>query len=380
MGIRYGKSSSTHGSTLTLRLGIDARPLEHPHNGIGRYTTQIVQQIQAQTDWELCLFTSVHTELAVSGARVIQVPDFLGFNSLGFQFRLAPQLRQLGLDAYFSPRHHLPMWLKVPSVLTIHDVVWHRYPETMNPAGKWLERLFMPPSVRQADAIIAVSASTRRDLITLFPQALNKTRVIHEAGDQALTHAGTEVSPPCRGPFVLAVGTIEPRKNYPRLLAAFDRIAKTRPNLQLVIAGGPGWKVDVDALLAAVTHRDQVQILNRVDDEMLLGLYQQCQFLAVPSLYEGFCLPIVEAMACGKAILTSDCSAMPEIAADAGELVNPLDVDSIADGLVRLLDDAGLRRSKEDAALLRSQSFSWERAGAETVALIASTIEAAASH
>ncbi|MEM7079424.1 MAG: glycosyltransferase family 1 protein [Pseudomonadota bacterium] len=361
---------------MSLKLGIDARPLEHPRNGIGRYTTQIIEQIRQRTDWRLHLFTSAHNELRMDGVEIEQVADFLSFNAAAFQFKLARTVERRGLDGYFSPRHHLPIGLKVPSIVTIHDMVWHKFPQTMNPAGMLLERLFMPPSIKRADAIIAVSESTAAEVVDMFPQAAARTHVIYEAGS---TFDGpVTVGPaPVVVPFILAVGTIEPRKNYYRLLSAFDLIADEHSDVHLVIVGGRGWRMDVDQLLAGARHRTRVRVLDQVDDEMLQRLYYHCEFLAVPSLYEGFCLPLVEAMSFGKAVLTGQTSAMPEIAGAAGVLVDPHDVQSIAQGLRALLYDERLRTSKGHAAAQRSAQFSWDLAGSQTVDLIAATVDRA---
>jgi glycosyltransferase involved in cell wall biosynthesis len=187
-------------------------------------------------------------------------------------------------------------------------------------------------------------------------------------------------------PYVLFIGTLQPRKNLERLLVAFDRVAAERPGLLLALAGASGWQTDrLERALARVRLRDRVRQLGFVPDADLPTLLSGSLGLAFPSRYEGVGLPALEAMACGVPVLASNTSSLPEVVGEAGLLVDPLSVDAIADGLRRLVDDAELRRALGQLGQARAASFTWERAARETLGVLRSahhdrTSEAAGCH
>ena len=242
-----------------------------------------------------------------------------------------------------------------PLVVTVHDLGFHHHPEAYPPAGRaWHERS-MRLTADEAALILVPSAATAADCGTLYgiePDRIAVTPLGADPapGDQAATHellAGLGVP----GPFLLAVGTLEPRKNLPRLLAAFAEAGL--PGHHLVVAGPSGW----GETLGEVPPR--VVLAGRVPDPVLRGLYELADGLAYPSLYEGFGLPVVEAMAAGTPVLTSTTSSLPEVAGDAALLVDPADADAIAAGLHRLVTDQELRRRLRAAGPERAARFTW---------------------
>ena len=349
-----------------MRLGVDARPLEHPNNGIGRYTTQILEQIAAKTDWEIILYTKGIAPSRWPRARVEPIPTVAKSSTLAFQLRLAEYAINDSIDCFFSPRHHLPTGLKVPTVVTIHDLAWKVVPNTMKPSNRLLEAMLMPRAIARADALIAVSEATRSDISTYFADAIDRVHVVYEAPFPAPEGATISIE----GSYVLAVGTQEPRKNYRRLLEAFARVTSRHPAIKLVIAGGAGWRTNLRADIKSLGLDQRVLLMSEVADDVLTSLYANCEFLAFPSLYEGFGLPLVEAMAHGKPVLTSNRSSLPEIADGAAVCVDPLSVDAIADGLLTLLEDEAIKGQLSVFARDRASRFSWDRAGQETIAII----------
>jgi glycosyltransferase involved in cell wall biosynthesis len=165
------------------------------------------------------------------------------------------------------------------------------------------------------------------------------------------------------GPFILSVGTVQPRKNYGRLIESLARLRETHPDLGLVIVGGRGWLEDpIYAALDAHGLRKAVVFTGFADDADLPALYSLARAVALPSLYEGFGLPVLEAMACGTPVVTSNVSSLPEVAGDAALLINPLDVDALTSALDRLLTDESLRGTLRERGFARAAAFTWERA------------------
>lgn len=350
-----------------MKLGVDARPLDFPNSGIGRYTSNILRELRAQTDWEIVLYAGGIDPDAWPGFSVRRVPGLSAplIASIAAQVCLPWLAQRDEIDVFFSPRHHLPLGLSAPGVVTVHDVGWLHVPETMRLFGRILEQILMPPTVRKASAVIAVSDATRADLAALQCDE-RKVNVIYEAPGLAPSGSADGVA----GEFILFVGTFEPRKNLERLLLAHRQLVLGGvTSVELVLAGNDGWKVDLDELVRNSGHAPRVRIERGVDDERLHALYEGCLFLAMPSLYEGFGLPVVEAMAHGKAVLVGDCPALREVAADAGFPVDPYSVDAIADGIASLLD-AATREPVANEARARAQAFSWAAAGEATASVI----------
>ncbi len=365
-----------------MRVAVDARPLTAPKTGIGRYLTELLRRMPLQSTHEWFLYgpgsrweTSVPSvDMTSRGARrnvVARTPNRA--DELHAQVMFPRWAALDRADVFWSPRHRLPIGLKTPAVVTIHDLVWKHAPATMRPLGYLVERATMPGAIRRARRLIAVSGATKHSIERYFPEAANKTIVIQEA---SFTDAPEPPAAPVTRPFALFVGTVEPRKNIERLLNAFASI-KDEVAHDLHLVGGAGWRMPKPtALIRANGLESRVHHLGALEDEDLLREYASCDFLAMPSLYEGCGLPIIEAMTFGKPVLTSTSSAMPEIAGDAGLLVDPMSIEDIAGGLKRMTTDATLRARLADAAHRRAKDFSWDSAAAETVRVIESAAAA----
>lgn len=363
-----------------MRIALDASALATPGNGIGRYLRELLpallREADATHDW--CWYgrerrsLSLHADPARVRLRADHLPIAAGrILSLGTSQPL--WLARDRPDLFWGPAHRLPLWLPrgTARVVTIHDLCWLEAPETMRTATRWLDARLMPRALAQADRVIAVSTATRDDLCEAFPAVRDRVVVVHEAAaPMSPQPVETLAQFGLGGRYVLFVGTLEPRKNLPRLMQAFARIVQTTPDrLMLAIAGPPGWgdmQVGREALRLGIA--DRVRVLGRVDDVALATLYSHALCLAMPSLYEGFGLPILEALAQGTPVLASNTSSLPEVTGDAGLLVDPLDVDAIAAGLRRMLTDDGLRLRLAARAVAQAAGFSWARAARETLA------------
>lgn len=350
------------------RIGVDARPLTVSLSGIGRYTYEVLRRM-ADSGHQIYLYS----ERSIPEAH-LPAGDFIcrhgniqrGFlASLFAQWQFPRWARTDSLDLFWSPRHHLPLLLSaIPQVLTVHDMVWHRAPETMRKAGRLLDACLMPPSVRRAKTVIADSQATADDLNDVLGVPAGKMRVIHLASDLSGQHCG-EATPP----YILFVGTLEPRKNLPRLLRAYAKLKQSDGiEHRLVLVGQAGWmRDDLHAMLAALAISDDVTVTGFIDDGALIELYSQASMLAMPSLYEGFGLPLVEAMNFGVPLLTSNVASMPEVAADAAVLVDPVSEQSIYLGMRDVLLDNVRWQQLASAAQQRGAQFSWDAAAQQTL-------------
>ena len=283
---------------------------------------------------------------------------------------------QLDCDAILYPYWPSPPRRRrdaPPAAVFVHDLAFKLRPAEV----PWQQRLYLGAvlgrSLRNAAAVLVPSEATRRDLLACYPITGLKSRV-HVVPEGVSPEAPPGPLPPRLEPgFILAVGTIEPRKNYPRLLAAYRHLRREsvplllgdRPGVpELVIAGRPGWAYG-DTLERIKAERG-VRYLGHVDDATLSALYRSAAILAFPSLYEGFGLPLLEAMAHGLPAVVGNAGALPELADGAAILVDPEDVLSIASGLERLLADPSLREKLGAAGKQRAAEFTWERAASTT--------------
>ena len=293
------------------------------------------------------------------------------------------QLANVGFDRWlpgaklFHATEHLLLPLhSIPTVLTVHDLIFRHLPDHHKPLNRWYLNLTVPLYCRRATHIIAVSECTRRDLMAAYAVPPEKITVVHEAADPRFRPQPPEAVAAVRARydlperFLLFVGTIEPRKNLARLLAAFEVIHGEGLTDGLVIVGRRGWLYgDFFARLEQSPARRAVIFPGYVPDEELPLWYSAADVLAYPSLYEGFGLPPLEAMACGTPVVVSNVSSLPEVVGDAALLVDPDDISELTVALWRLLTDEGLRAEMREKGLKRAAHFSWEKAARETLAV-----------
>ncbi len=265
-------------------------------------------------------------------------------------------------DVFLSTNSYLTTWFtRVPTVTIVCDLV--AFDDALAPQkrARAIERATLPLAVRRSAALTAISQATADDLVRRFPRAAGKTTVTLLAADAAFAAQDGEAAD-LGVPYVLAVGTLEPRKNLPRLIEAFARLDTKH---ELVLVGGLGW--DTAETEAAIAGAERVRRLGHVGDAELRALYRGAALFAYPSLYEGFGLPVLEAMAAGAPVLTSSVSSLPEVGGDAAFYCDPLDVASIRDGLARGLAEGA---SRVAAGRARAATFSWDRYAAETLAVL----------
>jgi len=371
------------GTTLeegaTVRIAIDARLVYYHQAGIGQYILRLTQALaQIDREDEFILFKSrkdkTHiVDQANFKQQKLWTPNHHRFERLAMSLELAP----FSLDVLHSPDFIPPARTRCPSVITMHDLAFLLYPRFLTrDSARYYGQVDL--AARQADHIIAVSESTKRDTVRLLGVPEAKITVIYEAAhplftpitnEEALDRIRARYHLPSE--FILFVSTIEPRKNLPTLLRAFRRLRDNyKSQATLAIAGNRGWLAEeVDAVLDELRLGDAVRFLGGVANEELVYLYNAAKLFVLPSFYEGFGLPPLEAMACGTPVIVSKVSSLPEVVGDAGLLVEPEDVEGLTVAMWRVLTDDNLRREMRAKGLKRAAKFSWERAARETLAV-----------
>jgi glycosyltransferase involved in cell wall biosynthesis len=273
------------------------------------------------------------------------------------------------VDVFHAPNFVLPPVRRATSVLTVHDLAFLIHPECADERLRAYLEQSVPRSAARADLIVTDSENTRNDVICLLDIDADRVFVVPGGVDPAFTPANEERVAQVRAayslaqPYIMAIGVIEPRKNLPRLIDAFTRFrVRTGASHQLVIAGGKGWLCD-DTFRQAERSAfpNEIRFTGYVPDQDLIALYSGAEVFAYPSLYEGFGLPVLEAMACGAPVMCSNTSSLPEFAAGAALLVPPEDPEAMADALESICTDPEQRSTLRSQGTARAAEYTWER-------------------
>lgn len=289
------------------------------------------------------------------------------------QRALAAELASHPPDAYISPLFQLPWRCPCPAVPVAHDFAFLRFPGEFTAWRRLQARAQAWHAVRNATRIVAVSQATAADLREFYQVPTDRVDVCLEAAAPVYQPQSPEAVAALRARialpdhFMLYLGRLQPRKNLVRLIDAFGQVVERRPDLpqHLLIGGGKGWLYDTIYRAAeASPARERIRFLDFVPEADLPTLYTAADAVALVSLWEGFGLPVIEAMACGTPVITSNVSSLPEIAGDAARCVDPADPRAIADGLEAVLGDAALREDLRARGRARAAQFTWDRAAA----------------
>ena len=357
-----------------MRIGIDAR--KYRDFGIGTYIRNLVRQLaRLDRETEFVLFCRAEDMPALQGLgeNFRLVPERAGNYSLSEQLAIPLAARRERLDLFHAPHYVLPPLLTCRSVVTIHDCIHLMFPQYLpNRLALAYARTSIALAAHRATRVMTVSESSKRDILRYVDIDPGKIDVIYNAYDERF---GVEPRPEevwrvrerfqLHDPFVLYAGNVKPHKNLERLIQAFAQV-RTRgfDRLKLVLIGDD---ISKYAELRRAVHQHQlhhyVRFLGYLPEETLAVMYRLASVFAFPSLYEGFGLPPLEAMASGTPVVTSNVSSLPEVAGGAAVLVDPLDPGSIADGLCRVLGDDALRADLRVKGLARAREFSWEQSG-----------------
>lgn len=352
-----------------MRIGLDVTKALHPHDGVGNYSIELLRALSSQLseDEELLLYSL--TQPFDQAALALQLPN----RPANCHPRPKSRPRDDALDVFHAAAFAFPAGYSGASVFTCYDLTFLTHPECHTRTNR-IACLTGTLEAHLAGAhFLAISEATASELERQIGTERSRIHVTHLAPAPAFRPLAEEEarvrlkkSFGLEGPYVLAVATLEPRKNFRRLLAAYTELP---PELQerhpLVLAGGKGWLLDEGDLAGL----DAAMRLGHVALEDLVALYSGATVFAYPSLAEGFGLPVVEAMACGAPVLTSNVSSLPEVAGDAARLVDPLETGGIRDALRDLLEDPEKRTDLRRRGFERAATFSWERTARSTLEL-----------
>ncbi|MCS4294630.1 alpha-1,3-rhamnosyl/mannosyltransferase [Comamonas sp. BIGb0152] len=382
---------------LDLILGADA--LRPPLTGIGRYTYELAKRLDQHEAMARVRYFSmgqwvadplaalaVPAEAGASAAvpEVKTLRDRLSSNRTAVRVfaALTPALFGWRLRGNKGAIYHSPNYIVPPfsgkTVSTVHDLSHLLHPEFHPQARVDYLRLALNASLERTDQVITVSETVRQEMLSHGLMSADRIHAIHLAADSVYRpHSPAMLAPAMQAlglqarQYSLFVGTVEPRKNVARLIQAYRQLPPAlRQAYPLVVAGGKGWNSEaIHEELARAQAEGWLHYVSFIDQRWLPALYAGARLMAYPSLYEGFGLPIVEAMASGTPVLTSNTSCMPEVAGGAAYLVNPRDVDDIRHGLEHCLSDEGWQVNAQAKGLARAAQLSWDRCASETIAV-----------
>lgn len=354
-----------------MRIGINASLLAagggYRQTGVSRYIGELIDALRPQLTEEDQLVVMGQTVPAIASHPSLRIAwEQTGLPVSGLMHRL---------DVFHGPLNVVPLAVRTPKVVTVHDLAFLRFPAQLPRARRAYMVAATRLGARAADRIVAVSRNTAADLMCWLDLPADRITVIPEAPSPRIQRViGTSLDVfrmrfTIDRPYVLAVGTLEPRKNLDFFLRVFASVADRIPH-QLVLVGPEGWMTGTfHQALVDLKLGDRVRLTGFVSDAELGGWYSGADVFVFPSVYEGFGLPAVEAMRCGAPILASDASCFPEVIGDAGLLVPPSELESWTDVLLRLVSDRELNDEFRQRSLDRAQTYSWERTAAETLAV-----------
>ena len=365
-----------------MRIAFDGTTLTPGRTGVGYYTEHLLQhlaqEVVASGD-ELIVISNQPIDTAQPLPRHVRVHQrsYFPLRIVWMQMLAARVLEDLRADVAHFTNGMLPLGTGAARVVTIHDMSLRLFPRCHPARRLVINRPLLGVAARVADAVVTVSHSARRDLLRFHRLPPDRVSVVHEAagpGFEPITDSGrrarirTRYGLPER--FVLYVGAIEPRKNLPRLMEAFAMARRRGIPHELVCVGPYGWSSrDLYDYVDRLDLRRAVHFTGYVPVEDLPVIYNLGELFVFPSLYEGFGLPVVEAMACGTPVITANTSSLDEIAGGAAETVDPHNVEALADAIVAVATDPERRHDLRARGLIRAREFSWSRTAKDMLAV-----------
>ncbi|HEX8845320.1 MAG TPA: glycosyltransferase family 1 protein [Pyrinomonadaceae bacterium] len=376
-----------------MRVGLDAIPLATPRSGVGHYTFELARHLAlaAPAD-EFELITPFPLDPSIQASAAENFPDNLRavHTTVGplrrrwFAVGLPLYARQSAFDLFHGTNYEVPLWSAGRTILTIHDLSLLLHPETHEERLVRRGRRRLPIMARSATRIITPSESVRREVSEVLRIKPSKIVAIPEAPREVFRPVPVAETVELRrrlkveDEFILFVGTIEPRKNLPTLIRAFEEISRsTARRPQLVIAGREGWLTgELFSQVKKSGLEDRLRFTGYLTDQELCALYSSCSAFVYPSLYEGFGLPPLEAMACGAPVITSRIPSITEtVGTEAARLVPPTDIYELARSIVELLSDESARQRLSSAGQRRAAEFSWEKTARATLEVYKESLE-----
>lgn len=362
-----------------MKVAFNGLLIDNHRTGVGNYGLNLIQALVQESvgkniDYRFYLQKCIKVDF---NDRVIQKSNYKYpakrlFDEqflLPFEYRKADVIHYIDYGSAFAN-------LKKPFICTIHDLSFYEHPETYSLPRRMIRALLLPYSLKNAQKIVAVSNHTKNDLIRHFPNIEDKIVIIHSGITPIETTAdGKKIAAVKRkfriqGKYILAVGTLEPRKNIVRTIEAFGILTRKIENLSLVLVGNPGGAYkNVQSAMTQYADKGTIIITGYVNQTDLAHLYRGAKAFVYPSLYEGFGFPPLEAMSCGVPVVVSRSASLPEIVGNAGFYVDPYDVGNIAEGIYQVLSDGLLRQNLITLGRERFRKFTWSKTAKKIIAL-----------
>jgi glycosyltransferase involved in cell wall biosynthesis len=361
-----------------MRIGLDGIPLTFPKTGVGHYTAQLagaLATIAPEHEFQLIYPSSFpafdfESHGNLSPVRVPVGPIRKHWWTVGLPRYISKEKIQL----FHGTNYDVPLWRGCRTLLTIHDLSMLLHPQTHEKRSVRRARRRLPVMSRTADAISVPTEAIRQEVCEYLGRSEEMVFVVPYAAREFFHPVSLDEASVTRArlgignEFILTVGTIEPRKNIPMLVTAFERLSESQPQLQLVIVGGNGWLAgpSLEAIKKSKAgHR--IVLTGYVGETALRDLYSSCLVFVYPSLYEGFGLPPIEAMACGAAVVVSDIPALVESTGLAARAVDPRDADDIAQTISEVLNNDDQRAALSVAGRKRASELSWTQTAIKTM-------------
>ncbi len=365
-----------------MHVSIDVSPAVNGKAGLGRYALSLAEALHTAYPHQTHMFANIAEalpfppELAAAPRTTVQVgykPWRLAVLTGQFLTMRFDRLLPKEIDLFHSTEHLLFPTRRIPVVLTVHDLIYKLFPEYHKRLNYWYLNIAMPVFVKRAEHIIAVSESTKADVVQHYQVNPSKITVIYEAAaphfvpQSAEKIAAVRESYALPKQYIVTVGTIEPRKNLARLVETLRRLRAQWPDLHLVVVGSDGWLTDYFYQAVERTGM-QAYIIQPgfIPDDDLPAVIAGAQCAVTPSLYEGFGLPVLEAMAVGVPVACSNTGSLSEVAGEAANLFDPTRTDAIVEAVAAVLSDKGRAAAMRQAGLAQASRFSWERTATET--------------
>jgi glycosyltransferase involved in cell wall biosynthesis len=369
-----------------MKIGINARYLQKPQTGIESYLLNLIlnlKKIDNENEYVLFFGNDEPIPKIILDKKfnyhISKIPTNSQILRIIWEHLYLPLvIKKEKIDVFHEPSFIAPLIKKCPTVITIYDLAYLHFPHCYTYRNRIYLKALLSRSIKNADMVIAISKNTKKDIIDYFSISSDKVQVIYGGVDgffhitndkQKLEQVRKKYN--ITKNFILNVSLITPRKNLITLINAFKGLRKDRNiDCQLVITGGKGWLYeDVFKTVSALGLEDEVIFTGYVPDEDLLYLYNAATLFAYPSLYEGFGLPILEAMACGCPVGASNTSSIPEVCGDAALLISPCDIEELSHAIYKLITDNSLRQMLIKKGLEQVKKFSWKKTAEETLAV-----------
>lgn len=363
-----------------MKIAIDIRDAGGEKTGKGWYTFNLVQallRLDKKNDYLL------YTKALVPGFEEFDnvVQKIVEYPTIFWHTATARDLKQEMVDVFFAPTS-----LIIPSIIskeikcivTIHDLVALLFPSNHNKKAVLIEKMLLGRAVKKADKILAVSSNTKQDLIEKFQLDESKIEVVYASGSESfqqiedpemLENFRLKTNLPEK--FFLAVGTIEPRKNYPNLIKAFAEFSKKYPKYRLIIVGRDGWQFEETYKAIHENYmQKKVHFLGYLSEKSIVNLYNMAEAFVFPSLYEGFGIPPLDAMRCGCPVIAANTSSLPEVVGNAGILIDPKNPHSITAAMLKIVENKELRDTMVQNGFAQAKKFSWEASAKRLLEII----------